>query len=111
MNCLLVNQLATPGLGSLMGKRIASGIGQLALAIIGFALVIFWFFMTMIQYYGQISGDRPVKSYALVGIAGGVVFVVSWFWALVTSISLLREVKKNANSNAISPPPIIKPPG
>src|SRR3954471_19153694 len=96
MNCLLVNQFATPGLGSLMGRRIAAGIGQLSLAIAGFILVIFWFFMTMIQYYGQISSDAPtVKSYALYGIAGGCLFFISWLWAWVTSLSLLHQARND----------------
>ena len=44
-NCCLVNQFATPGLGSLMGRRIVAGIGQLLLAFLGAALVIYWVFV------------------------------------------------------------------
>ena len=35
-NCALINQLATPGLGSLMAGRLVAGIGQLLLAVAGF---------------------------------------------------------------------------
>ena len=42
-NCALINQLATPGLGSLMGGRIFAGIGQLILAVAGFIMVTGWF--------------------------------------------------------------------
>jgi len=60
-NTALVNQLATPGLGSLMAGRWIAGIGQLALALAGFVMVVVWFFEVMIQYYGQVTGDVPAR--------------------------------------------------
>jgi len=38
-NCILVNLAATPGLGSLIGRRYLAGSGQLALALVGFVLL------------------------------------------------------------------------
>lgn len=94
-NCALINQLATPGLGSLMGGRRWAGAGQLALALIGFGLVVWWFVKTVIvSYYGLMyeqEGEPP--SYAGWGVAGATVFAASWFWALITSLSLYREAK------------------
>jgi hypothetical protein len=89
-NAVLVNQLATPGLGSLMSGRWLAGIGQLVLAVSGFILVVVWFFAVMIQYYGQVTGDTVVRPVGWIGETGAILFVAAWLWALVTSVSLLR---------------------
>jgi len=104
-NAVLVNQLATPGLGSLMAGRWAAGIGQLAVAVAGFVMVVVWFFEVMNQYYGQIIGNVPVRSVGWIGEVGAILFVVSWFWALVTSVSLLRQSKADAGATPRSIPP------
>src|SRR6267142_5883224 len=41
--CLILNQFATPGLGSLMARRWFAGTGQLVLAVAGFCLLVGWF--------------------------------------------------------------------
>jgi 4a-hydroxytetrahydrobiopterin dehydratase len=91
-NAALVNQLATPGLGSLMGRRWLAGAGQISLSLAGFVMICVWFFKEMIQYYGQITGDVKVEPVGWIGEWGAILFVASWFWALVTSFSLLREI-------------------
>src|SRR5260221_1432235 len=86
-NCFLINQLATPGLGSLMGRRYLAGTGQLLLALTGFGLIVAWFICLMIQIVHQANeegGSAP--SVAWLGEAGAVVFAVAWVWALVTSL-------------------------
>jgi len=95
-NAALVNQFATPGLGSLMAGRWIAGSGQLALALAGFVMVMVWFFKIMIQYLGQITGDVQPRPVGWIGVTGGILFVASWFWALVTSVSLLFEARRNA---------------
>ena len=95
-NATLVNLFATPGLGSLMAGRWIAGSGQLALAVAGFAMVVVWFFKVMIQYYGEIGGDVQPHPVGWIGETGGILFVASWFWALVTSISLFFEARQNA---------------
>ena len=95
-NAALVNQLATPGLGSLMAGRWIAGSGQLALAVAGFVMVVVWFFNVMIQYYDEIGGDVQPHPVGWIGETGGILFVASWFWALLTSISLLLEARRNA---------------
>jgi len=90
-NAALVNQLATPGLGSLMAGRWLAGLGQLALALAGFVMVVVWFFAVMIQYYGQVTGDVTPHPVGWIGEVGAILFIASWFWALVTSINLLRQ--------------------
>jgi len=104
-NAALVNQLATPGLGSLMAGRWIAGIGQLVLAVAGFVMAVVWFFEIMIQYYGQVTGDVQVRPVGWIGEIGATLFVASWFWALVTSISLLRQAKTDGRAGPKPVPP------
>lgn len=108
MNCALVNQLATPGLGSLMARRYVAGTGQLLLAIAGFALVVLWFVLMLGQTISAINNDTQPKPYGWVGELGGLLFILAWFWSLVTSLSLLREAKAEDELVAQSetPPPL-----
>jgi 4a-hydroxytetrahydrobiopterin dehydratase len=94
-NAALVNQLATPGLGSLMAGRWIAGAGQLALALAGFILIMVWFFKIIIPYYSLMFGESapgPINWWT--GELGAGLFVLAWFWSLVTSLSLLREASK-----------------
>jgi hypothetical protein len=113
-NCFLMNQFATPGLGSLMGGRILPRIGQLVLALIGFVLIIFWFVLTLKEYYGLIANgpDTPSVSYLKFGVGGGLFFAASWLWSLLTSLSLVRDAKtpEPLLPDQI-PPRITNPPG
>jgi hypothetical protein len=111
-NAALVNQLATPGLGSLMAGRWIAGLGQLALAVSGFVLVVVWFFAVMIQYYGQVTGDTVARPVGWIGEIGAILFGAAWLWALVTSISLLRQAKAaEAAAPGRIPPPLTDLPG
>src|SRR5579864_6726029 len=92
-NCFLVNQFATPGLGSLMGGRIAAGIGQLLLAFLGAGLVIYWVFKTFAEEFNLPDMETPI-SYAKWGLSGALFFIASWLWSLLTSISLMRQAKE-----------------
>jgi hypothetical protein len=108
-NAVLINQCATPGLGSIMAGRYLSGAGQLLLALTGFSLFIVWFVAVLRQFYGQIQGNVEVKSVGWIGWTGLAVFAAAWFWALGTSLSLMREVKR-LNAAAVftqtQPPPL-----
>jgi hypothetical protein len=111
-NCFLMNQFATPGLGSLMGGRIVPGLGQLLLFILGFLLFLFWFLRTMHNYYSLLSGDidNPGPSYTRFLISGLLFCTAGWLWALLTSISLLREGKTNESPPTTPPPRITNQP-
>lgn len=100
-NAALINQCATPGLGSLMAGRWIAGSGQLALAVAGFVTFVVWFFKEMIQYYGQITGDVQPHPVGWIGITGAILFVGSWLCAWVTSISLFLEARRNAAAERI----------
>jgi|SRR6185437_6579972 len=108
--CFVVNQLATPGLGSLMGGRPLAGGGQITVALIGFFLMIFWFFQTMKAYYGIMVGGSGKAGNVNFLIAGALVFAVSWIWSLVTSISLIREAKVEPPTPPTPPKPPVIPP-
>ena len=94
-NCFLVNQCATPGLGSLMAGRRLAGIGQLLLAVGGFVMVVAWFVLFALQTYEQLVNGTETKSVARVGEVGALIFLAAWLWSLVTSLSVLREARAN----------------
>ena len=100
-NCFLINQFATPGLGSLMAGRPVAGIGQLLVAVAGFALVMLWFALRMSQLYDQVVNDAQPQSVAWAGLAGAGLFAAAWLWSLVTSLSVLR----NARTSEPATPP------
>jgi TM2 domain-containing membrane protein YozV len=104
-NAALVNQFATPGLGSLMAGRWIAGIGQLLLAVAGFVFVVVWFFETMVQLYDQIDGNPAPPPVAWAGETGIGLFVIAWFWALVTSISLVTRAKSEEPALPQTVPP------
>ena len=92
-NAALVNQLATPGLGSLMGRRWVEGIGQLLLSVAGFILVMVWFLREISGYLSQGFGDAPTSQAAGPGMLalGSGLFLLAWLWSAVTSFSLIKE--------------------
>ena len=99
-NAALLNQCATPGLGSLMAGRRLAGIGQLLVAVAGFGMVIGWFVLLALAVYNELVNDAQPKSVAWLGEAGAVTFAAAWFWSLVTSLSVLREARANENRPA-----------
>jgi hypothetical protein len=78
-----------------MARRFVAGIGQILLAVAGFAMIMGWFVLRMIALYQQINGVTGTKSVAWLGEAGALAFGAAWLWALVTSLSVLREAKMN----------------
>ena len=108
-NCALLNQLATPGLGSLMAGRWLAGVGQLLLALAGFGMITGWFCFLALQLFQALSDDAHAgsdRSFAWLGLSGAVTFAVSWFWALITSLSLMREARGIEKGSV---PPLLPP--
>jgi len=106
-NAALLNLLATPGLGSLLGRRWFSGIGQLVLALAGFTLFVVWFVGEMVQFYGQIGGNVEVHPIGKFLVAGLILFALAWLWSAATSFSLLREASaggRRSLENFAAPP-------
>src|ERR1035437_5045033 len=95
-NAALLNQLGTPGLGSLLAGRRVEGVLQLLLFLAGFVLFCLWAFRSLMQYYQMMFRDAPKTAPGNVGLAlGGVgICALAWVWSLQTSFSLFREVAK-----------------
>jgi len=102
---MLINQLATPGLGSCMAGRWVAGIGQLLLSLAGFALVVGWFALTLSNTYNQMVNDAEPKPAGWLGGAGAVVFALAWAWAWVTSLQILRSARQSDMPK--EPPPLL----
>ena len=100
-NAVLLNLLATPGLGSLAAGRPVAGAGQLLLAIAGFVLVLAWFVKIIVPYYNLMFSDTPPPPINwTVGKVGLAIFVASWVWSLVTSISI-HQAASRANRETL----------
>jgi hypothetical protein len=106
--CILVNQLATPGLGSLLARRFVSGTGQLLLALAGFSLSTVWMFQFSYSLVLE-QWDQPGPSRApdWMWTWGLVLLGTGWGWALLTSISLYREAQKMSLPGPTNLPPRI----
>jgi 4a-hydroxytetrahydrobiopterin dehydratase len=87
----LLNILMFPGLGSLLAGRRVAGIGQIALVSAGSVLLFVWLYKILSQYYDLMFSDVKPEPVGWIGITGGILFVISWLWASVTSLSLFRE--------------------
>lgn len=92
-NAALLNQLGTPGLGSLLAGRRLAGALQLLVFLAGFVLFCAWAGRNLLQYYRMMFQDTPVEpaSAGWMAWVGVVVCVLAWCWSLATSFSLLRE--------------------
>jgi 4a-hydroxytetrahydrobiopterin dehydratase len=95
-NAALMNQLGTPGLGSLMAGRWLAGTLQLLLFLAGFVLFCVWAFTNLAHYYRMMFSEEPPAPSGGGGRAGigAALCVLAWCWSLVTSFSLFRAVSK-----------------
>jgi len=92
-NAALLNQLGTPGLGSLLAGRWLAGLLQIVLFLAGFVLFCVWAFHNLAQYYQMMFNDAPKSTPGNGGLAlaGMAICVLAWLWSLQTSFSLFRE--------------------
>lgn len=93
--CLLTNALTLPGLGSITGGR-RVGYAQSALALVGFALSLYWLVRTVMAWMAEGQLPAEINSTLLIGLAGIAVYATAWLWALGTSLDLLRAAKAKA---------------
>jgi hypothetical protein len=106
-----VNQLATPGLGSLLAGRRWVGVGQLLLFLAGFVIFMFWFGALMKQMYAEMVNYAPHHSVAWVGEVSVLLCGVSWVWSLFTSLSILHEGRQTGDTQPPPLPPEVQKPG
>ena len=104
-NALLLNQLATPGLGSIAARHWLAGIGQLAVFLAGFCIFLVWAFQQFSLALAMWNGADPAPpGNGHPGVLGFSLAALAWLWALGTSLQILREAKKN---NPAAPPPVL----
>jgi hypothetical protein len=107
LSCALINLCATPGLGSLMGRRFVAGTGQLALSGTGFVLLLVWMWRFFYSMYLKAMDQPSSKAYGWLGWWGLAFFGTAWLWSLFTNWSLLQQAKSEAQANAGLVPPRI----
>ncbi|MDO8349075.1 MAG: hypothetical protein Q7T30_02485 [Planctomycetota bacterium] len=100
---IVVNQLATPGLGSwAAGHRIA-GAGQMFIASIGFLFALVHFGRTMRELWDSTwAGIDPLLPEPTLMYRGFMIFAVAWIWSGITSLQMLAELRRRR----LEPPPL-----
>ena len=103
-NAAFMNQLATPGLGSLLAGRWIAGVGQLLLFLAGFGMFLCWVVLQMLQLYQEVVNGVEPHSIAWLGWAGALTSAAAWLWALFTTMSILREGRANEDKGKAAKP-------
>lgn len=103
---IILNQLATPGLGSwVAGRRLAGG-GQLVVAFLGFGFFLVHFgrlFQSL--WLAVIDGVAPEVLSPATWHRGLAIFVAAWCWSGITSLQLYAELRRRGrDSNGLLPP-------
>ena len=95
--CFWVNQLACPGVGTIMGGHRVTGLLQTAIMVVGFCATLAYGLMYLSAVYKfalDPMGTDPRKtmhSWAWLGIGGFALCVLAWFWSLFSSFRILNE--------------------
>lgn len=104
--CLVVNQFATPGLGSILAGRVLAGVVQLVLACAGFALLLAAFTRLMRGVFDAEPLGELLAAHRTLWGSGLGLFGLGWLLALFTSLSVVRAARDRPPS---SPPPLPPP--
>jgi len=101
MTCLLVNQLACPGIGTMMAGRRVTGLVQAIIMVAGFCLTLAYALMYLSAVYKFVLDARATEATwkamqpsAWLGIVGFVLCSVAWLWALVSSFQIVNESRR-----------------
>lgn len=107
---LVINQFATPGLGSIMAGRFLVGAFQLIFALAGFTLIVAWFFLLLKAAYSIMETTGELHPPHYLGWMGLGNFLFAWCWAWITSISVLREAQRahSKRLEQMGSPPVIE---
>ena len=100
--CIAINQLAFPGLGTVMAGR-RSGYLEGAIKLAGFFLTMCFmcgYFSSLFSFMVHSQGSNVdfielCRPYAWAGISGLGLCFIAWCWSLISSIGILREVSGN----------------
>ena len=89
-----MNLLVLPGLGSFLVGRRMTGVVQAVLACTGAGMSAWWLILLSRQWaqdgYFPIDGGPDFRT----GVSGVLVFAVGWVWSLVTSLSVVYDVRR-----------------
>lgn len=108
--CLMINQLACPGLGTIIAAQ-KIGFAQAGIMLAGF-FVAMGYLCWLIFHQVQLVFDMEVTmqqfnetrfDYWWVGAFGFGLCLIAWLWSLITSIQLVKGTPPNA------PPPSVPP--
>jgi hypothetical protein len=94
---MLLNLLVLPGWGSFKAGRRWSGVAQLVLGLAGALVTVAALYKFWVGWLHSFQTETPLQfNTSLIWWVGTgvVVFFISWFWALGTSIQLLRQASK-----------------
>ena len=92
--CALINQAATPGLGSYMAGRRIVGALQLVFSVGGCLLITVWIFQTSYGVALEQMGEARVRAGDWLWNWGWISFGASWCWSLVSSFAMALEAHR-----------------
>lgn len=102
--CALLNQLAFPGLGTILAGR-RFGYPQAAIMVLGFVLVVgylLWYLVCAARYvknpsWTEAQFESTYRPYLWALYDGVGMFLVAWIWALFSSLSMWRQRKAGSS--------------
>jgi hypothetical protein len=103
-NYVILNQLATPGLGTWLAGRKITGALQMLVAVTACVLIILWFLTSLRPMLEAMQGDpyRPDSRTWTYALWGWNLLAVSWLWAGISSLSILKQA--TPDTPAAKPP-------
>lgn len=109
----VMQNLATPGVGSLKAGRIFTGICQLTLAVASCVLIGTWVIGWSYRIYlAQADEPVPQNSSGWLLKWGVISFAVSWLWAMITCVSLVLQANTAERERLRKVPPrLVDSPG
>lgn len=107
---IAINQLATPGLGSWIAGHRLAGLGQMALASVGFLLVTAYMVRMVGDAWeaasqGLTLEPRPASEWQRPMI----LFGVAWLWSGITSIQIALQLRRDRQEPPRLPEPLPAP--
>lgn len=114
---IIVNQLATPGLGSWMAGYRVAGVGQLIFAGVGFLLICLYFVRLVTDAWSAATqGLPPLTRPNSDWQRPLLLFGIAWLWSGVTSVQIALRIRRERRESIATPtdngptPPSLLPP-
>lgn len=94
--CLMTNLFVMPGVGSWIAGQRVLGAVQITLSVAGMGMMVFWLVWFVTRWIHDQQMPQSLGPFVGLAIAGIVVFVFTWSWSLVASVSLVRNAEPAA---------------